>query len=253
MFLVHSRPHLTHLIPQRTMMIFIALARAVEAIALVKLIAYIRGARLVYGISIDYTILDALGRFAVVMSLVSYWLPTVQSEYHLRYPLDTGGSVSPLILAIESVEMYLSFAVAFYVFRLRKTWHIWQYVSLTCISWLAFWLITMFYLFYCWVRGRATINTLDVVDIIRLGGNVCIAMRFYPQVTTNFYTDVFKGFPRRWYALQVVATVLLTAVFTPHVFVANIPNQGATIVTAVLMVFLGVEKMAYRSGSGLPK
>lgn len=227
-----------------------------ESYALFKLLAHIKRTHLVYGILVDYLILQlTLSLATVVSGLFYHFLESVNVQYFKRYPLDVdGGATYSILLLVQALELYLAALLAVWVLlKYRATHHCWQYWSVTCMAWLAIWAGTIGYFVYCWLRGRATINALDIAEAIRAGGDFSRAIRFMPQVTTNIFTSVFKGFPRRWWPLQMVAVALYAvAVVTYHPFVANMPSMVAVYIELMLLICLGIQRMVFVSSSVLP-
>lgn len=236
----------------------LALASAIcECYALVKLLSHIKRTHLVYGILVDFLILQVTLMMALVVSGLSYrLLATIAEQYQLRYPLDIEGGITyPFLLVVQCFELYLAMMVAFWVVKgYRVTHHCWQYWSVPCKLWLTLWAGTIGYFVYCWYGGKATINALDIVEAIRCGGDFSRAVRFMPQVMTNLFTSVFKGFPRRWWMLEMMAMAFMAiAVIGYHPFVSNMPSMVSVYIEAMLLICLGIQRMLFvTSGSVLP-
>lgn len=183
--------------------------RICELLCLVLLIRYSRRHLLVYGVSVDFVWLQMVGTVAFAIQEVVFWASgTVSEQYQARYPVSGPATPPVILLALDVAIVYVCAGFAYQAaVKYRKTRHRLQYFSGTCICWFLGWAVVLVWFLVHYWRGRATINALDVVEAVRWCGVWMLAVRWWPQVTTNLFTQVFRGFPSQCWYLEVAGLV----------------------------------------------
>lgn len=168
---------------------FLILAEFFQSCSLVLLYRHNRLRKSIAGLSCDFTVYSWLAAVSSAGSgMVYMFLPVVQEQYSNRYPVYPDIRLNGFILVANLLLVMAASGIMGQVFVFyRKSITGDELISLPCkalllcFTGLFFWLVSLF------VRGRATINELDLADCLWTIGTMSFGVRLIPQVSNNFF------------------------------------------------------------------
>lgn len=170
---------------------FLLVAHFLQPVSYFLLLRQIRSKKSVAGLSCDFTFFSWISSLASAVSGCAYtFLLTINIEYANRYPVYGELLVSWLVLVSDLVTVLVTSMMMILVFiSYRKTIIGDEWISLpTKALVLGLFAFTLL-LLSLYVRGRATINELDLADCVWTIGSICFGVRLVSQVTNNYFLE----------------------------------------------------------------
>ncbi|OBA20515.1 hypothetical protein METBIDRAFT_200338 [Metschnikowia bicuspidata var. bicuspidata NRRL YB-4993] len=162
---------------------------SLQIISSIAILRQIHTRRSIYALSIDFTLYSWVWAFTHTIANCLYsFLPNVYAQYAKRYPLSPEIPHSTLLTAMCFFQLILCTILVnkcFFVFKSQeKLSVVCKTVMLLCIS-----VFLRFSWLFC--NGKATINVLDLADCLHNIGSVALACRLIPQISLNWFLEIF--------------------------------------------------------------
>lgn len=186
---------------------FFLLAHLLQPISYFLILRQIRSKKSVAGLSCDFTLLSWISSITSAASGLAYaFLLKIQMEYSNRYPLYPDLQVSLPVLVLDLVTLLVTSTIMVVVFvTYRKTIIGAELISLPTKALIAVVCSFFLWLFTLYIRGRATINELDLADCAWTIGTICFGVRFISQLTNNYFLERYYHFCRNFIIWQVAS------------------------------------------------
>lgn len=187
----------------------------------------------VLGLSCDFTLYSFLWYMCLSLSGFGYaFLHQIRLQYANRYPLYPEFSTSLPILAAHVAGLVVTLGIMAQVFwSHRKSRPKTETTSLLCRVAVLLLLLIFISFFWQFIRGRATVNLLDLADLLWTFGTFFLAVRLVLQVSTNWFFSKFAAMHRRYLLWQFTAMSLVTfgLILSHHVPWHEMPANGPTL------------------------
>lgn len=173
--------------------------------SLVFLLQSIAAKRAVTYVSKDLVLYSWVWTASYTISSVLYTcLTTVSAQYAARFPLHPVLHAMKLLAGIQFASCLASCGLMyqmFYKYRRKEP------VSVVCGLVLGMCALVVLRFGWLCYMGRATINLLDMADLLNNVGSVAFAVRFVPQVSVNWFLDHGAPLHRHFFVLQALSLV----------------------------------------------
>lgn len=157
-------------------------------------------------VSTDFSIY--LGVWKISYACAGYLytvLETVHREYAARYTLFPN---LPLDRSLAFCQILSSFACVALLYQMCWKYKRDEPVSMLCgVVLAAFGLLLSRFSYLCYMH-RATINLLDMADLLSVVGSISFAVRFIPQISVNWFNDRGTPLHRHFFAVQSLSLAL---------------------------------------------
>lgn len=211
--------------------------------------------RSVVGVSHDFVLYSCIHSFASVIYGVSLTTTTCAHLHAERFPVYPKFTISSLVsLSDFSIFVVSSYLVYLVFAKYRPSRTSTEDPSLIFFLLNGLLLACFCYLLTLYIRGKATINTLDMADFFWLVADIAGSVRFISQISTNWFYCRYYHISRDFLTLQTTSVLLyigaylvLRVLHVPwHRYPLNMATSEFVFFNSICLVTLAIQKRIYR-------